>query len=162
MSRNALILFGVLGGAFHPMSGIEAEKQRTPRPNVIYIYADDLGKGLLSAYGQKQFKTPHIDALINQGVSFSNAYGCMLCAPARASLLTGYHDCHPDKWRISGGGQFINQANIEQAEKRLDAQDIRLKEGDYYLPQVFKQVGYTTAQIGKLEWGFTATRQQMK
>lgn len=134
--------------------------------NVIYIYADDMGKGMLSAYGQKQFTTPYIDALIQEGTSFSNAYGCMLSAPSRASLLTGYHDCHTDKWNISDGGRFLfdvkDTAQIASVEKRLDAEDIRLPEGDYYLPQVFQKAGYVTAQIGKLDWGFTATRKQMR
>ena len=136
------------------------------RPNVIYIYADDMGKGMLSAYGQKQFTTPHIDRLIQQGTSFENAYGCMLSAPARASLLTGYHDCHADKWNISQGGQFMvdmaDTAQIASKEMELDAKNVSLPAGDYYLPQVFKQAGYVTAQIGKLEWGFTATRKQMR
>lgn len=136
------------------------------KPNVIYIYADDMGKGMLSAYGQKQFTTPNIDRLINQGTSFANAYGCMLSAPSRASLLTGYHDCHTDKWGITPGGRIIvdiaDTALIARVEAGMDANDVRLPKGDYYLPQVFKQAGYETAEIGKLEWGFTATRRQMK
>lgn len=78
------------------------------KPNVIFIYADDLGKGLLSAYGQQQFTTPNIDNLVHQGTSFEKAYGCMLSAPARASLLTGYHDCRTDKWKISNGGLLVD------------------------------------------------------
>lgn len=136
------------------------------KPNIIYIYADDMGKGMLSAYGQKQFTTPNIDKLIEQGTSFSNAYGCMLSAPSRASLLTGYHDCHTDKWSITQGGRMIvdiaDTAIISKIENVIDAKDVRLPAGDYYLPQVFKHAGYTTAQIGKLEWGFTATRRQMR
>ncbi len=60
-------------------------------PNVILIYADDLGRGLLSHEGQKIIETPHIDNLAMSGVRFENAYGCMFCAPARASLLTGLY-----------------------------------------------------------------------
>ena len=134
-------------------------------PNIIFIYADDLGKGMLSAYGQEQFTTPNIDKLIHNGTSFNNAYGCMLSAPARASLLSGYHDCHPNKWNINGGGRFVNlseEKEIADVEKEINRKDVRLPENDLYLPQVFKQAGYVTGQIGKLEWGFTATRQQMK
>lgn len=143
-----------------------AVAQTAKKPNVIYIYADDMGKGMLSAYGQKQFHTPNIDRLICQGTSFANAYGCMLSAPSRASLLTGYHDCHTDKWRISNGARFVvdwpDTAVIAQAEAELDSRDVRLPANDYYLPQVFRAAGYVTAQIGKLEWGFTATRRQMR
>lgn len=140
--------------------------QQPEKPNIIFIYADDMGKGMLSAYGQKQFTTPNIDALIARGTSFDRAYGCMLSAPARASLLTGYHDCRQDKWLISRGGRYIPATNdlslIPEIEKDIDAKDITLEGGDYYLPQVFKQAGYVTAEIGKLEWGFTATRKQIK
>lgn len=126
-----------------------------------------MGIGMLSAYGQQQFTTPHIDRLVQQGTAFSRAYGCMLSAPARASLLAGYHDCHgTDKWNISRGAAFAvslaDTVRIAQAEEQMNAEDVRLPEGDLYLPQVFKEAGYTTAQIGKLEWGFTATREQMR
>lgn len=57
--------------------------------NVIYIYADDLGRGMLSCYGRQHFQTPNIDRLAAEGRRFSDAYGCAVCAPARASLLTG-------------------------------------------------------------------------
>ena len=155
-----VLLYGLSLAIF---STIEASEKN----NVIFVYADDLGKGMLSAYGQQQFTTPNIDRLIKEGTSFDRAYGCMLSAPARASLLTGYHDCHGyDKWTISQGGLFAvnweDTALVSERERVLDLEDVRLPEGDLYLPQVFKQAGYTTAQIGKLEWGFTATRKQMR
>lgn len=133
------------------------------RPNVVLIYADDLGKGMLSFYGQKQFSTPHIDRLFRQGVAFDNAYGCMLSAPARASLLTGYHDCRTDKWNVSPGGRFVTMDTslVASREAWLDSADVQLPAGDDYLAQVFRHAGYTTAAVGKLEWGFTATRRQM-
>ena len=76
------------------------------KPNIIYIYADDLGRGMLSCYGQELFKTPNIDRLADEGVRFTNAHGCAYCAPARASLLTGYHDCHAGKWSYTKGGIY--------------------------------------------------------
>lgn len=161
--RNLLLLVGA--GLIHSC----IEKQQTDEnhqlPNVIFIYADDLGKGLLSAYGQKHYTTPHIDSLIAQGTSFAHAYGAMLSAPARASLLTGYHDCQTDKWRISSGAKYIHTANydsISNIAQKIDEQDIKLPANDLYLAQVFQKAGYVTGQIGKLEYGFTATPQQMK
>ena len=134
------------------------------RPNVIYIYASDMGKGLLSAYGQKHFATPNIDALINNGVSFSRAYGSSTNAHARASLYTGYHDCSKDKWRITRGGTYIKGGSsyIETDENLINSGDILLPDGDLYLPQVFKKAGYVTAQIGMLGIGNTSTRLQME
>ena len=132
------------------------------RPNVIYIYASDMGKGLLSTYGQKNFTTPNIDALINNGVSFSQAYGGSETAYARASLHTGYFDSSIDKWNIRRGGAYSKGMDyIELDEKNINSEDITLPGNDLYLPQVFKKAGYITAQIGKLGIGNTSTRQQM-
>ena len=66
----------------------------TDNPNIILIFADDLGRGMLSCYGQQHFETPNIDRLANEGMKFNHAYGCAFCAPSRASMLTGIHDCH--------------------------------------------------------------------
>lgn len=171
LTTDAIFPTLVLGLTILPLSHIHAgepfDKVPTTHPNVIYIYADDMGIGMLSAYGQRQFNTPNIDRLVQQGTAFNRAYGCMLSAPARASLLTGYHDCHgTDKWNISKGAVFAvplaDTASIAKAEEQINSRDVRLPEGDLYLPQVFKEAGYTTAQIGKLEWGFTATREQMR
>lgn len=133
------------------------------RPNIIYIYANDLGKGLLSAYGQKQFTTPHIDALISNGVSFSNAYGGAETVYARASLYTGYNDCSTSKWHIPKGGAYMkgDTIYIAQDEQQINNKAILLPENDLYLPQLFKRAGYVTAQIGLLGIGNVSTRQQM-
>lgn len=140
-------------------------KKKQVQPNVVFIYADDLGRGMLSHYGQKVISTPNIDRLFEEGTAFEYAYGCMFSAPARASMLTGYHDCHTRKWNISPGGRLTHikgYQDLERIEKELDSSRIELPTGDLLLPQVFKQAGYVTGQVGKLDWGFTATRQQMR
>lgn len=59
-------------------------------PNVVIIYADDLGYGDLSCYGAEDVKTPNIDALLEHGVRFDSGYSTSaVCTPARYSLLTG-------------------------------------------------------------------------
>ncbi|MFI3287516.1 MAG: sulfatase-like hydrolase/transferase [Rikenellaceae bacterium] len=141
------------------------KKETAKKPNVIFIYADDMGRGMLSHYGQSYLSTPNIDQLFEEGTYFSNAHGCQYSAPARASLLTGYYDVRPDKWKISGGGKFIAEdieAVIDSVEAEINREDVLYSQEDLLLPQVFKKAGYTTGQVGKLEWGFTATRQQMK
>jgi arylsulfatase A-like enzyme len=132
-------------------------------PNVLFIYANDMGKGLLSAYGQKHFTTPHIDSLIHNGVSFNYAFGGSSSAYARASLLTGYRDCSKQKWRISRGGVYIKEdsVDIHEQEDFINGNSILLPKNDLYLPQVFEKAGYVTAQIGMLGMGNTSTRQQM-
>ncbi|MGQ1785325.1 MULTISPECIES: arylsulfatase [unclassified Saccharicrinis] len=142
------------------------DSMNNERPNVIFIYADDLGRGLLSGEGQKIIKTPNIDRLADEGMRFENAYGCMFCAPARASLLTGYHDCHGDKWKISAGGAYkkisTGVMTPQEIESKLNQQQGQIPENEIFLGEVFKKAGYTTGQVGKLEWGFSATHKQMK
>jgi len=71
-------------------------------PNIVFILADDLGYMDVAAYAEHQtgtprsamfYETPHIDALVDNGVSFSQAYGNQLCSPTRAALLTGRYHC---------------------------------------------------------------------
>jgi arylsulfatase A-like enzyme len=73
------------------------QKESSP-PNIIFILADDLGYTDINYFAaratntpaDKQFyETPHLNKLAEQGISFSQAYSCPLCAPTRASLLTG-------------------------------------------------------------------------
>ncbi|MGH7995206.1 MAG: arylsulfatase [Opitutaceae bacterium] len=67
-------------------------KPRGPRPNVVLIVIDDQGYGDLSCMGNPKLRTPNIDRLFEDSVSFPNHYGCPLCAPARASLMTGRYN----------------------------------------------------------------------
>ncbi len=60
------------------------------KPNIIVIMADDMGPGDMSFYGNKKAETPNLDRLAGEGVRFSNHYSASpMCAPARASFLTG-------------------------------------------------------------------------
>ena len=162
--RKIHLIFSILTLGLLLVTSQLAHANPKKNPNVIYIYASDLGKGLLSAYGQKQFTTPNMDALIQKGVSFQNAYGGALSTAARASSLTGYHDCNKNKWYVTTGGVFIKEdtATVRQNESFLNDNNVFLPEDDLYLPQVFKKAGYLTGQIGKLGIGHTSTRQQME
>src|SRR6478735_10266070 len=64
--------------------------QTSSKPNIIIIYADDLGWNQLSCYGNTKIKTPNIDALAKEGVRFTQAYATApICSPSRMGLLTG-------------------------------------------------------------------------
>ncbi|MFR9520903.1 MAG: sulfatase-like hydrolase/transferase [Rikenellaceae bacterium] len=133
------------------------------RPNIILIYADDLGKGMLSSYGQQQLTTPNIDKIVNHGVKFNNAYSSAYSAPARFSLLTGYNDCRNDKYIISRGGPYnvLDTMLIAPREDSIYMRTPRFEANDLHLAQVFGAAGYKSCAIGKLEWGFLSTRRQM-
>jgi len=110
------------------------------KPNIIYILSDDLGYGDLGCYGQKEIKTPHLDALAAGGMKFTRHYaGATVCAPSRAVLMTGRA---PGKVRVRG--------NYETGPHGFGA-GLELKDEDITLAEVMKQYGYSTAMIGK--WG---------
>ena len=70
--KNKALRFGALVAAGAALTGC-AQKE-APRPNVVFILADDLGWGDLSCYGQQRFQTPNIDALASRGMLFTQAY----------------------------------------------------------------------------------------
>lgn len=110
------------------------------KPNIIYILADDMGYGDLGCYGQKDIKTPHLDALAAGGMKFTRHYaGASVCAPSRAVLMTGRA---PGKARVRG--------NYETGPHGFGA-GLELRDEDITLGEVMKQYSYSTAMIGK--WG---------
>lgn len=101
------------------------------QPNVIFILTDDLGYGDLSCYGQKNFKTPHLDRLASEGIRFTSHYaGATVCAPSRCALMTGYHTGHAS---IRGNGPLSLKPDPE----------------DLTVATLFRREGYSTALIGK-------------
>lgn len=112
-------------------------------PNIIYIYADDLGYGELEAYGQLKIKTPNLNKLAEEGIKFTQHYtSTPVCAPARCMLMTGKH----------GGHSYI-RGNYELGgfADSLEAGQMPLPEGTFTLPKMLKKAGYTTGMAGK--WG---------
>lgn len=142
-----------------------AQAPSSKKPNVIFILADDLGRGMLSYYGQKYITTPNIDRIAKEGISFDHSYAGVYCAPSRASIVTGYSDCHYEKYRITSGGIYEKVAKAEltdaQAQSKVDSA-IGKEPNITYLAEVFKTAGYTTAEFGKLDYGFATSTKQMK
>lgn len=106
-------------------------------PNVIIIYADDLGFGDLSCYGAEDINTPNIDRLAESGVRLTNSYSASaVCTPARYSLLTGeYPFRNPKTYILPGDAACIISKKQET------------------LPKVFKRAGYRTGVVGKWHLG---------
>ena len=139
---------------------------RTKRPNIVYIYADDLGHGMLSCYGQRHYRTPNIDRIADDGARFNRAYGTAFCAPARACLLRGQHDAHAGRWTFCLGGIYNRhtdgQYSLDEVAELVHNTGITPGPDDPHLARLARQAGYTTAQIGKLEWGFATTADQLQ
>jgi len=141
-----------------------SNSDQSAKPNIILIYADDLGIGLLGHEGQQIIQTPNIDRLANEGMRFQRAYSNMLCAPARASLITGLHDCHQNRFEITSGGAYINadSSTLDRIDSTINITLSPIPDGQIFLAEAARKMGYKTAQFGKLEWGFSATDRQIK
>ena len=108
-----------------------ADADDSQKPNIIWIVADDLGYNDLSCMGQKNFQTPCIDAMAQNGMKFTQFYaGSTVCAPSRACFLTGQHTGHVYQ-RFNGDVSF--------REDPLD----------YTIASRLQTAGYKTAMIGK-------------
>lgn len=106
------------------------------RPNLILIFADDMGYADPGCYGGKLAATPNIDALAAAGVRFTDGYATApVCAPSRCGILTG-----------SYGARFGMQWNEDQHAK---GNPYRIPDAHRLLPQALAESGYITAHIGK-------------
>src|SRR5687768_16709174 len=97
-------------------------------PNIIYIYADDMGYGELGCYGQQKIKTPNLDRMAKEGMRFTQHYsGAPVCAPSRAMLMTGKH----------GGHSYI-RGNYEMGgfEDSTEGGQMPLPEGTFTIPKM--------------------------
>ncbi len=113
------------------------------RPNIIYIYADDLGYNEVGAYGQEKIRTPNLDRLAAEGMRFTQHYsGSAVCAPSRAVLLTGKHSGHA----FIRGNKELGGWGPDEPEGQwpLAAEEVTLAE-------ILQQNGYATGAMGK--WG---------
>lgn len=113
-------------------------KDKTPtRPNVIFIYADDLGFGDLECYGAKNVETPNINRLAANGIRFTNGYATAATStPSRYSMLTGEY-----AWRKPGTDVAAGNAGMI------------IRPEQFTIADVFKSAGYATAAFGKWHLG---------
>ncbi|MBC7826628.1 MAG: sulfatase-like hydrolase/transferase, partial [Chitinophagaceae bacterium] len=121
-----------------------AQKMAFPKKtNIVLIFADDLGYGDIGCYGQQKIETPNIDGLAKAGLRFTQFYsGSTVCAPSRASLLSGLHTGHT---AVRGNKGFEPEGQTP------------LPDSVTTIATLLQQQGYVTAAFGKWGLGFITT-----
>lgn len=113
------------------------EKQAPKLPNIVFIYADDLGYGDVGAYGSTILKTPNLDKLANGGVRFTNGYASSAtCTPSRYAILTGVYP-----WREKDAKILPGTAPLIIGTDQMT------------VPKMLKTKGYHTGIVGKWHLG---------
>lgn len=118
-----------------------AQGSDTNRPNIVIIFADDLGYGDLGSYGHPTIRTPNLDRMATEGMKFTQFYvGAPVCTPSRAALLTGRLPIR------SGMMSAKRRVLFPNSSKGLPPDEITTAEA-------LKTEGYATAAIGKWHLG---------
>lgn len=135
-----LIVIAMFSSALPAFAQASTAPDRS-RPNIIYIMADDLGYGELGCYGQSKIKTPNIDRLAEQGARLTQFYSAApVCAPSRASLMTGLHGGHAP----IRDNREVGEWNSFRGQMPLPAESVTIAER-------LQELGYATGCFGK--WG---------
>ena len=129
---RAFSYFLVLIGGIILLSCKGNKQEPKTQPNILFIMSDDHAYQAISAYSDKLIQTPNIDRIANEGMLFTNASVTnSICAPSRATLLTGKHT------HLNGKINNIMPFDTTQIT----------------FPQLFQRAGYQTAMFGKLHFG---------
>ncbi|QEF98322.1 Arylsulfatase [Stieleria maiorica] len=127
---------------FLPLMTVSISHAADTPPNVVLVFADDLGYGDLGCYGATKVQTPNIDRLAKEGRMFSDAHSASaVCTPSRYALLTGEYPLRANGGKGVWGPAPVTSGLIVDTDKLTTA-------------DVFKNNGYKTAALGKWHLGF--------
>jgi arylsulfatase A len=146
MTNFSKLLMGMAlaAGVCVPAINADAQQQKKAKPNVIIIEADGLGYMDLTCYGSDKVKTPNIDKLAKEGMTFKNFYTMPSSSPSCAALLTG---CYPERIGIT------SDLGPKGPEWTKELYNTGLNPSETTIAELVKQSGYATCMIGKWHVG---------
>ena len=134
---------------------MKQQKTKVKKPNIVFILADDLGYSDLSCMGSTYYETPHIDAIANKGMVFTNGYaGCQVCSPSRATLMTGQFTARHGITDWIGAPAGEDWRHKKRFSKVLPAAyKHHIDTNAITFPMALKKSGYSTFFAGKWHLG---------
>ena len=115
----------------------EQSENKADKPNIVFIYADDLGYGDLTCFGATQIKTPNLDKIAENGIKFTSFYSVSpVCSPSRAGLMTG-------RYPVRMG---IHHVFFPESWNGLPVEEVTMADK-------LKEAGYATGIVGKWHLG---------
>jgi len=123
--------------------GCKSSEKSLAAPNLVVLYADDLGYGDLGCYGSPTISTPQLDRMAREGLRLTSFYVAPTCDPSRIALLTGRYPVRTGLQREWGGG--VGSTN-------------GIPEYEITLAEALKKQGYRTKMVGKWHLGYRETR----
>ncbi len=140
----SILSFGLIGCQSTKQDRSESSKQQSAYPNIVLIYADDMGYGDVGYLGSEDIRTPAIDKLAGEGVYFTQAYvSASVCGPSRAGLMTGVYQ------QRFGCGENGPEGRWYAGE----TQNVGIPSNQPMLSELLEPFGYKSKMVGKWHLG---------
>ncbi len=138
---------GLTGAVLFMAACIPGKSMKPHAPNIVFIFADDMGYTGLSSFGSKYYETPNIDKLAEEGMRFTDGYaGATVCAPSRATLMSGQYTPRTGVFRVTDIQR--NRGPIEHYEY-LQPEGRDFSSNIVTIAETLKKAGYVTGMFGK-------------
>lgn len=131
--------------------GQSIASEKVQPPNIVFIYADDLGYTDTGCYGSRYYETPHIDALAKGGMMFTAAYSnSPNCAPSRGALYSGQYCGRTGMYCVGSSERGVDESRSLRCPKNTTS----LPSGVITFAQAMTSRGYNCVQLGKWHLGY--------